>query len=107
MSAPRFDVTSLGEMLIRLSVPSGKRIENSTRFDVHPAGAEANVLTLLARLQRKTCWLGALPDNPLGRLAFQALRTARMGRPHTDWGNGPDAEIYRKWDSELLDTGKG
>ena len=49
MSAPRFDVTSLGEMLIRLSVPSGKRIEDSTRFDVHPAGAEANVLTLLAK----------------------------------------------------------
>ena len=89
-------------MLIRLSVPSGKRIEDSTRFDVHPAGAEANVLTLLARLQRKTCWLGALPDNPLGRLAFQALRTAgvdtgavlwkenaRMGTYYVEFGETP------------------
>jgi 2-dehydro-3-deoxygluconokinase len=102
VSAPRFDVTSLGEMLIRLSVPSGKRIENSTRFDVHPAGAEANVLTLLARLERQTCWCGALPGNPLGRLAFQALRTAgvdtgavlwkengRMGTYYVEFGEPP------------------
>lgn len=75
-SEPRFDVTSLGEMLVRLSVPSGERIETASRFNVHPAGAEANVLTLLARLERKTCWVGALPDNPPGRLALNALRTA-------------------------------
>lgn len=102
MSAPRFDVTSFGEMLVRLSVPSGKRIENSTQFDVHPAGAEANVLTLLARLERQTCWCGALPANPLGRLAFRALRTAgvdtgavlwkengRMGTYYVEFGELP------------------
>jgi 2-dehydro-3-deoxygluconokinase len=77
-SEPRFDVTSIGEMLVRLSAPSGKRIENATQLDVYPAGAEANVLTLLARLERKTCWFGALPVNPLGRLALNALRTAGM-----------------------------
>ena len=77
----RFDVTALGEMLIRLSVPSGMRLEQATQLDIHPAGAEANVLTLLARLGRRTCWHGALPDNPLGRLAFNALRAAGV---HTD-----------------------
>ena len=35
---------------------------------------------------------------------FQQLRSARMGRPHTDWGNGPDRAIYEKFDSELLKT---
>jgi DNA-binding CsgD family transcriptional regulator/quercetin dioxygenase-like cupin family protein len=34
---------------------------------------------------------------------FRELRTARTGRPHTDWGNGPDREIYRRYDSELLE----
>jgi hypothetical protein len=43
MSKPRFDVTTIGEMLIRLSVPSRKRIENATQLEVYPAGAEANV----------------------------------------------------------------
>ena len=50
MSEPRFDVTTFGEMLLRLSVPSGERLENAHQLDVHPAGAEANVVTLLARL---------------------------------------------------------
>jgi 2-dehydro-3-deoxygluconokinase len=102
MSEPRFDVTSLGEMLVRLSVPSGKRLENASRFDVFPAGAEANVITLLSRLERRTCWFGALPDNPLGRLAANALRVAgvnangilwkesgRLGTYYVEFGEAP------------------
>jgi 2-dehydro-3-deoxygluconokinase len=102
MSDPSFDVTTLGEMLVRFSVPSGKRLENASQLDVHPAGAEANVATLLARLERQTCWVGALPDNPLGRLAVHALRTAgvdtrgviqkatgRMGTYYVEFGEPP------------------
>jgi len=76
MPESRFDVTTFGEMLLRLSVPSGERLETAHRLDVHPAGAEANLATLLARLNRRVLWMGALPDNPLGRLAAGALREA-------------------------------
>ena len=102
MSDPSFDVTTLGEMLVRFSVPSGKRLENASQLDVYPAGAEANVVTLLARLERQTCWIGALPDNPLGRLAVNALRAAgvdtrgvinkdhgRMGTYYVEFGEPP------------------
>jgi 2-dehydro-3-deoxygluconokinase len=102
MTEPRFDVTALGEMLLRLSVPSGKRLETATSLDVNPAGAEANVLSLLARLERRTCWVGALPENPLGRLAANALRIAtvdmrgviwkksgRMGTYYVEFGEPP------------------
>ena len=102
MPEPRFDVTTLGEMLIRLSVPAGKRLENAAQLDVHPAGAEANVVTLLARLGRQTRWCGALPANPLGRLAVNALRIAgvntdgvvlkdhgRMGTYYVEFGEPP------------------
>jgi 2-dehydro-3-deoxygluconokinase len=85
MSSPRFDVTTLGEMLIRLSVPSGKRLENASRFDVHTAGAESNLITLLARLERQACWVGALPDNPLGRLAFNGLHAAGVDTSGILW----------------------
>ena len=34
---------------------------------------------------------------------FAALQVARTGRPHTDWGNGPDKDIYAQFDSELLE----
>ena len=102
MTVPRFDVTTLGEMLIRLSVPSGKRLENASQFYANPAGAEANVVTLLSRLERNTCWFGALPDNPLGRFAASVLRAAgtdaggilwkdrgRMGTYYVEFGEPP------------------
>lgn len=102
MPEPRFDVTSLGEMLIRLSVSSGKRLETARHLDVYPAGTEANVLSLLARLERRTHWAGALPQNSLGRMAENALRIAgvntngiiwnpsgRMGTYYVEFGAPP------------------
>lgn len=102
MAEPRFDVTTLGEMLVRLSVPSGKRLEAASQLDVYPAGAEANVATLLARLERKTYWVGALPKNSPGRFAAHALRAAgvetdgviwkesgRMGTYYVEFGEPP------------------
>lgn len=85
MPEPRFDVATFGEMLIRFSVPSGKRLENTSQLDVYPAGAEANVATLLARLDRRACWMGALPENPLGRLAVNALRVAGVDTSRVTW----------------------
>ena len=102
MTQARFDVTSFGEMLLRLSTPSGDRLEVAKHLDIFPAGAEANVLSLLARLNRKTRWAGALPRNSLGRLAANALRTAgvdtsgiilnelgRMGTYYVEFGAPP------------------
>jgi Sugar kinases, ribokinase family len=95
MPEPHFDVTILGEMLLRLSVSSGERLENAHQLDVQPAGAEANVVTLLARLERKTSWTGALPNNPLGRLAGVDTNkviwteTGRMGTYYVEFGEPP------------------
>jgi len=94
MPPARFDVTTCGEMLLRLSVPSGERLENAHRFDVHPAGAEANVVTLLARLDRKTYWTGALPDNPLGRLGANPLRVAGVDTSGIIWRQGGRMGTY-------------
>ena len=55
MSESRFDVTTLGEMLLRFNVPWGERLEQATHLHVYPAGAEANVVTLLSRLERRNC----------------------------------------------------
>ena len=94
MAEPNFDVTSLGEMLLRLSVPSGERLEAATRFDVYPAGTEANVVSLLARLERKTSWTGALPQNSLGRLAASALRMAGVDTKGILWKEGGRLGTY-------------
>ena len=102
MAELRFDVTTFGEMMLRLSVPSGERLEGARHLDLYPAGAEANVVTLLSRLERKTCWVGALPRNPLGRIASNALQlagvdtggicwktTGRMGTYYVEFGEPP------------------
>src|SRR5687768_13451753 len=94
MPEPRFDVTALGEMLLRFSVPSGKRLETATSMDVYPAGAEANVLTLLSRLERRTYWMGALPDNPLGRLAANALRIVKVDTSGVVWNSSGRIGTY-------------
>ncbi len=92
---PEFDVTTFGEMLLRLSVPSGQRLETARRLDINPAGAEATVVTLLSRLNCQTLWMGALPDNPLGRMAANALRTAGVNTEGVLWrDNGRMGTYY-------------
>lgn len=85
MAEPRFDLTTLGEMLVRFSVSSGKRLEEAQQLDIYPAGAEANVATLLARLERQSCWFGALPRNPMGHLGEGALRSAGVDTSGVIW----------------------
>lgn len=70
----RFDVTTFGESLLRLSVPVGRPLELSSRLDVHIAGSESNVLAVLAQLGHDCSWVSSLPDNALGRLAANQFR---------------------------------
>lgn len=71
----RFDVTAIGEGGIRLSVPTGERIERAQSFDISIAGTEANVLSGLTALGWSTSWCSALPDSSLGRRVENELRT--------------------------------
>lgn len=71
----RFDVTTLGEAMLRLSVPSGARLDDTRSFDVEIGGAESNVCVALARLGRRCGWVGRLPANPLGNAVLRALRS--------------------------------
>ena len=63
-----------GEIMLRLSPPNRELLMQSAKLDVWVAGAEANVATGLARLGHATRMVTALPDNPLGEAALQALR---------------------------------
>lgn len=80
-----FDMTTFGESLLRLSVPEGVRLQAAARLDLHPAGAEANVAALLARLERRSAWHSALPENPLGRLVSDHLRKAGVDTNGIIW----------------------
>jgi 2-dehydro-3-deoxygluconokinase len=89
----RFDVTTLGESMLRLSVPSGARLDDTRRFDVEIGGAESNVCVALARLGRRCGWVGRLPANPLGNAVLRALRS-----------DGVDTSAVRQVSGERLGT---
>jgi 2-dehydro-3-deoxygluconokinase len=111
----RFAVTSLGEAMVRLSVPAGTRLETARQLDMHPAGAEVNVVAALARLGHACGWVSALPDQALGRLVTNALRQAgvdvsavlwtagRMGSYFVEFALPPRATqvIYDRADSAI------
>lgn len=85
---PHFDLTTFGEIMLRLSVPAGVRLEAASQLDLHPAGAESNLASLLARLGWHTAWLGALPANALGRLAATHLGAAGVALDGVVWDTG-------------------
>jgi 2-dehydro-3-deoxygluconokinase len=87
----RFDVTAVGEGLLRYSVPAGVRLEQASQLAVHVGGTEANVLSLLARLGWRTGWVSALPENPLGRLVGSTLQVAGIDMTAVHWS--PDHRL--------------
>jgi 2-dehydro-3-deoxygluconokinase len=91
---PQFDVTTLGETMLRLSVPVGVRLETALQLEVRPGGAESNVVALLARLERRTAWCGALPNSPLGRLAANHLRMAGVDLAGVHWCDDARMGLY-------------
>jgi 2-dehydro-3-deoxygluconokinase len=72
--APRFDLVSLGETMLRLSVPLGERLDDARSLQVEVGGAESNVCVALSRLGRRCGWVSRLPDHALGGAVLRALR---------------------------------
>ncbi len=56
----------------------GEHFADATSFRVFVGGAESNVCAALAQLGRRTSWVSALPDNPLGDLVLARLNAARI-----------------------------
>jgi 2-dehydro-3-deoxygluconokinase len=69
MPERRYDLISLGEVMLRLSPPRYQRLRWTTSFDIHVAGAQLNVAANLARFGKRTAFLSKLPNNDLGLLA--------------------------------------
>jgi len=90
---PRWDVSSIGESMLRLSVPVGQRLSDAQSLDVEIGGAESNVLIALSRLGRRCAWLGRLPDHALGDAVLRAIRA-----------DGVDVGAVRRVADERLGT---
>jgi 2-dehydro-3-deoxygluconokinase len=96
------DLVTLGEVLLRLSIPSPARFETARQLDVQIGGAEANVAAACARLGMRAAWISALPDGAWGERVrrelvghgvdcahVRMLPGARMGLYFLEYGVAP------------------
>jgi 2-dehydro-3-deoxygluconokinase len=67
------DLVTLGEVLLRLAIPSPARFETVRQLDVQIGGAEANVAAACARLGLRAAWISALPANEWGERVRREL----------------------------------
>ena len=89
-----FDVTTIGEALLRLSVPMGNRLEMASRLDVSPAGAEVNMGVVMGQLGRACAWFGGLPNNPLGQLVANRLLASKVDINGVVWMDSGRMGVY-------------
>jgi 2-dehydro-3-deoxygluconokinase len=90
---PRFDLVSLGESMLRLSVPTGRRLKDARQLDLEVGGAESNVCVAMSQLGWRCGWVGRLPDTALGDIVLRVLRT-----------DGVDVSAVRRMAGERLGT---
>lgn len=88
------EVVTIGEAMLRLSVPSGDRLDSAAAFEVHVGGAEANVAVALAALGRRVAWVSVLPDNSLGRRVAMTLRSYDVDIESVRWTEGARLGTY-------------
>src|SRR2546421_2998886 len=86
------DVVSFGETMLRLSAPEGVRLEEADTLHVYVAGTESNTLACLSRLNLKTTWISALPENPSGQRVVTELRRHGVDTTHVIW-TGSDGRL--------------
>jgi 2-dehydro-3-deoxygluconokinase len=82
---PYLDVTTVGETMLRLSVPVGHRLETARGLDLNPGGAESNIVGVLSRLGRRCGWVSSLPKHALGRCVATHLRAAGIDLEAIVW----------------------
>ena len=96
-SACRFDVLSLGEVMVRLD-PGDDRIHTTRSFRVWEGGGEYNVARGLRRCFGKRAAIAtAIADNPVGRLLEDLILQGGVGMDYVRWvpfdGTGRDVRV--------------
>ncbi|HVU15009.1 MAG TPA: sugar kinase [Phototrophicaceae bacterium] len=83
-----YDLTSLGEVMLRMSPPRYTRLRRAHSLDIHVAGAQLNVAANLARFGKKTAFISKLPQNELGLLAYDMCMSYGIDMQHTQMIDG-------------------
>src|ERR1700716_3934933 len=81
----RWDVVSLGEVMLRLD-PGDGRVHSTRSFQVWEGGGEYNVARGLRRcFGMEAAVVTALADNPVGRLVQDLINQGGVDQSHVKW----------------------
>lgn len=70
----RFDVVTVGEAMIRLSVSGGLTLETAPQYDVNIGGAESNVAVACSRMGKRVAWMSRVADDVFAARILGELR---------------------------------
>ncbi len=77
------EVVTFGEIMMRLSPPGKKKLDQADHLEILYSGAEANVSAALSRWGIKAAHVTRFPSNPLGYAATAAWRHLDVDMRHT------------------------
>ena len=80
-----YDLVTVGEAMLRFSVPAGERLEDAPHYRVDVAGSEANVAIAVARAGFDAAWVSRLPDSALGRRAAREIAAHGVDVGYVVW----------------------
>lgn len=86
-----FDLTTIGEGQIRLTVPHGQRLARAGQLSVTSACSEANVAGLLAQLGHTTSWCTKMPEGDLAERCLSEFRS--VGVDMSNIVRAPDGRV--------------
>lgn len=93
MNNKKFDVLSLGEILLRLSPPRYERMVRGDLFEKQVGGAELNVLSGLSLLRLKTGIISKVPDHDIGRFSRNLIRFAGISDDYLSYDHDENGRL--------------
>lgn len=89
----KFDLITLGEIMLRLSPPNYERMSRGDVFDKRAGGSEFNVAAGAALLGLHTGIISKLPDNDLGTFIKNRIRFEGVSDDFLVYDKSPEARL--------------
>ena len=103
----KYDVITLGEILLRLSTPINGRLAEGDTLMRHLGGAELNIASEIGQLGLKTAIISKIPGNLLSAFIRNQLNASRVSESYLISDTGADSRIgiyYYEYGSILPST---
>ncbi len=89
----KYDVITLGEILLRLSTPINGRLAQGDTFMKHLGGAELNVASEIGQLGLKTAMISKIPANLLSTFVKNQMNFSRVSENYLIEDHAEDARL--------------